>query len=643
MRVREIRIKKFRSLLDVVVPIDPSITVIIGENNAGKTAFLDALRAALPRGTGRRGSVSDYDFHLSSASDDPKKSPAIEIEVMLRESGPNDWPVAVQRDLSELIQTDPINDIDYIFYRYSAKYEPAAKAYEYHTAFLDFTGQELRGKATSPVVQSSFAQYLLFFYLPALRNAADEFSTRSQFWGPILRSLEIPDAKRAEVEKSIEQLNAELLKVDPSLDRVTTIMERINEVIAQGTSKNVTIRALPARAFDLLSRSEIAVQGKGSDVQFPLSRHGQGMQSLSVLFLFQAFAEGLLKANYKPETEAILAIEEPEGHLHPQATRALWQEIKNISAQIIVTTHSPYLVENAPLKSLRLLRRSGKESKIYWLKNVFDIDVPNNTELEKFVTANSPKYSYDQLNNRLGVAGKVEEKEYRGLLKCFSAPQDRVVHSRLKDLRTQSLSFVSGDVIDALQHNAQRIRGEIFFARCWLLCEGQCEFKLLHYFAELLKTPLDANNVTVIDYQNNGSPGQFAALARAFQFPWFMMCDNDSGGNDHIKAVESLEFDAAELKARITQLSVGDLERFLVETAFTGELIEIAEALGRTTFSGRSRDAKLWDEVAAILRGSKGVWPLRLIEKLRAQKADATRVPAIIKSLIAECVKAANG
>jgi putative ATP-dependent endonuclease of the OLD family len=628
-------------LLDVVVPIDPSITVIIGENNAGKTAFLDALRAALPRAAGRRGSVSDYDFHLSTAADDPKKSSAIEIEVTLRESGPNDWPVAVQRDLAEIIQTDPINDIDYIFFRYSAKYDPAAKNYEHQIAFLDFTGQELKGRAASPAVHSSFAQYELFFYLPALRNAADEFSTRSQFWGPILRALEIPDKKRAEVEKAMEQLNAELLKVDPSLDGVTKTLERINDVIVQGTSKNVSIRALPARAFDLLSRSEIAVQGKSTDVRFPLSRHGQGMQSLSVLFLFQAFAEGLLKTSYKPETEAILAIEEPEGHLHPQATRALWHEINNITAQIIVTTHSPYLVENAPLKSLRLLRRSGKETKVCWLRDVFDVDVPSNPELEKFITGHTPKYSYDRLNNRLRVAGKVEEAEYRDLLKCFPAPPDRPNHAKLKYLRTHSLCFVGADVIDALQHNAQRIRGEIFFARCWLLCEGQSEFKLLHYFARLLKAPLDANNVTVIDYQNNGSPSQFAALARAFQFPWFMMCDNDAGGKAHLKAVESLEFDPAEIKLRVKQLPTGDLERFFVES-FPDELIPIAEALGRVSFSGRPRDAKLWDDVAKVLRDHKGVWPLRLIEKLRSLKIDGTRVPAIIKDLIAECVKAAN-
>jgi len=43
------------------------------------------------------------------------------------------------------------------------------------------------------------------------------------------------------------------------------------------------------------------------------------MQSLAVLFLFQAYLNVLLKPMFQPETEAILALEEPEAHLHPQS------------------------------------------------------------------------------------------------------------------------------------------------------------------------------------------------------------------------------------------------------------------------------------------------------------------------------------
>jgi putative ATP-dependent endonuclease of OLD family len=47
MRLRRLTIKNFRNLVDVAIPIADT-TILVGENNVGKTAFLDALKAALP-------------------------------------------------------------------------------------------------------------------------------------------------------------------------------------------------------------------------------------------------------------------------------------------------------------------------------------------------------------------------------------------------------------------------------------------------------------------------------------------------------------------------------------------------------------------------------------------------------------------
>src|SRR3546814_9543651 len=66
--------------------------------------------------------------------------------------------------------------------------------------------------------------------------------------------------------------------------------------------------------------------------------------------------------------------------------------------------------------------------------------------------------------------------------------------------------------------------------------------------------PLDAHGIAVIDYQNNGSPGAFAALARALNYPWAMICDGDQGGNDHIDQLRSHNFTEAEIPDLVTQL-----------------------------------------------------------------------------------------
>lgn len=47
MYLRELRIRNFRKVEDITVNFPRGLCVIVGENNAGKTAIIDALRLML--------------------------------------------------------------------------------------------------------------------------------------------------------------------------------------------------------------------------------------------------------------------------------------------------------------------------------------------------------------------------------------------------------------------------------------------------------------------------------------------------------------------------------------------------------------------------------------------------------------------
>jgi len=47
MRLRELTIRNFRKIKDLTVIFPPGLCVIVGENNSGKTAIIDALRLML--------------------------------------------------------------------------------------------------------------------------------------------------------------------------------------------------------------------------------------------------------------------------------------------------------------------------------------------------------------------------------------------------------------------------------------------------------------------------------------------------------------------------------------------------------------------------------------------------------------------
>jgi len=643
MKLREIIVKNFRCLVDVTIPVTDT-TVLVGENNSGKTALLEALRIALPRSAAGRGiPFNEYDYHMVKANDSPQTSEGIIIELWFREDSPDEWPDSLIQALTDIIQTDPVMDLDSIGLRLWSKYDAIAEEIVTKWEFLALDGQPLGGKGAFLGNLTKFLSYTRLFYLSALRDSDDEFSPRSQFWGRILRNIKISDEQRNTLGEDLAKLNDALLKADPRLEQVRASLDKVQKIMALGADRNTSIQALPLKPWDLMSKSEVTIRAYESEVDFPLSRHGQGMQSLAVLFLFQAYIDVLLKPMFKPETEAILALEEPEAHLHPQATRALAANLDEVRSQKIVSSHSPYFIQEIPFTQIRMFRRKGPSSKVLYVKRFFTAKLPNTPDLLKFCTNtnNAPKFEYNNGTSILTVNGKIEEKEYRDLLRIY--PGQNEVHAQLKRFRNESQLYLSDNDLADLDTYAKRIRGEVLFARAWFLCEGPSDYLLLRYFAELLERPLDNVGVTVIDFQNNGSPGAFVGLARAFEIPWIMVCDNDNEGKNFIKQVKSrgLTDEAINELVRPLPGEDVDLEMFLVKNGFTQEYIQIL-AERNVSLTRKEGEVELEDEIASRIRADKTGYTIALIEKLRAAGADKLRVPPFLEAAIKDIIAKAS-
>ncbi len=638
VKLRRVSIRNFRLLEQLEVDLSPT-TVIIGENNAGKSAFLDAIRLVLNRASARRGCVAtEYDFNLLKDKTEPHTAQPIEISLLFREDAPKEWPVEVTQELNEIVQLDPHSGLNQIYVKYTASYSPASKAFEQDVSFLNIEGQPLKTRTGSYAVFGDFLTYVPVFYLSALRDVGEQFSPRSPFWGRLLRSVDIPEAKRDEITKKLESLNAELLAVDPKLQKVTDNLSQISKVVAQYTKQEVELRALPLRPWDLMSRSEVVLQSHSSSTKFPLSKHGQGVQSLAVLFLFQAFIAEMLTTLYAEHASPILALEEPEAHLHPQAARALWRQVDDVPGQKLVTTHSPYFVQNVPFHDLRILRREGGATRVFSLPEFYTANVLVNDELRQFVKNNSAKFSLHA--SELRVTGTITEDESRSLLKCFLRPEEKQWHAVIRDFAERSNAFISHDDVLKLETYVRRMRGEVLFARCWLLCEGQTEYVLLHHFSMMLKLPLDAHGVGVIDYQNNGSPGAFAALARVLGFRWIIFSDGDAAAKGFIKELKGLHFSDKEIAAAVQKFPETDIELFAAKSGLADDCRTCLAEHGVTVVAKTAPNAV--DELAASLRSKKPNWAYWLVERLSQRKAKGAEVPDFFKKIIEATVKLAN-
>lgn len=594
MKIKRLRVSNFRSIKNVELEFD-NTTVLVGPNNAGKTAILDAVRIALTRRWGQRGTgFTEYDIHLCDTRPDPKVGEPVIIEIETYESTPGEWSEDLQGALADIIQIDPVLGLSYIIMRVSCSWDVAEDSFVPRWEFLNSQRAPLAGRAAKAINLQEFFQFLPVFYLEALRDAGSEFSTRSQFWGKILKTVNIPENLEKKSQSIFNLLNKKLLDADPLLADLAKGLSDVGNVAATEGQAQAALRLLPLNTWDLLSQAEVIYQSEEHKPWLPLSKHGQGVQSLSVMFLFRAFVELLLSDLYNEDSEAVLALEEPETHLHPQAARSLRKHISALPGQKIVTSHSPFFLQHVPFKDIRVVRDGNKGTTVHSVPRDFRISIPKVENLEAILQKHPALLSYDSSAGKLVVKGELSEAVCRELLAAYHGLAETLeIHSKLRMLQKECLTFMPDTELTKLETFAKRIRGEIFFARKWLLVEGQSDYHLIHGIAEALDYNLDEHGISVIDFKNNGNPDCFAALARSLGFPWVALVDGDPAGLKYIEDIKSRGFDDEVITANCFSFSVGYLEQQLVAD---GLAVELKRILGELGFE----DAEDLDENALV-------------------------------------------
>ena len=374
MQIKKLKIENFRSIVDLELSLDDT-TVFIGANNSGKSAVLEAVRIALTRRWGQRGTgFTENDIHITGPEDDPRTAPAPRILIIFEESSADEWPEDMVANLDDIMTLtgEGLNRVSMaITYSWDADDEVFKPAWE----FLD-TGGNAQPPRRRAINLSGLYDYVPFYWLGALRDAEDEFTARSRHWGGLLKSMNVPAELEQEIMQTLDDLDTKLLTSDPRFAQIAETIGHATEVAAGATPGAAKLRMLPLNLWDLLTRAGIVLKNEESLPWLPLDHHGQGLQSLAVIFLLQAAISQGLSEKLDEGAEPIFAIEEPEVHLHPQAARTLWQRISELPGQKIVSTHSPYFIQHVPLRNIRLIRFADNETSVSALQKRVVSDLP---------------------------------------------------------------------------------------------------------------------------------------------------------------------------------------------------------------------------------------------------------------------------
>ncbi len=362
MLLSKIDIRNFRGLIELSLSFDGT-TVLIGDNNTGKSTILAAIQICLNRALNRKGGIfGEYDYHLKDKDGQPTDAAPIEITLTFSESEQGEWSDEIIQMLNGVTGIGETG-LQSVILHTTSRYDDAAKNYTTSIAFLNPQQQAL--PAYPPNAPRNLQRLVPTFYLAALRDAAREFRSGSQFWGPFVRALKIDPTLREQIEADLANLNKQVLDAHTAFDAVRQRLGKTAGLVPLGGGADpVVIEAIPGKVFDMLSRTQVMLSGK-TGAHLPLAQHGEGTQSLAVICLFDAFLEAQLASEYGVNSKPILALEEPEAHLHPSAVRAVGKLLQGFDGQKIIATHSGDLLAAVPLTALRRLCRVNGAIKVH--------------------------------------------------------------------------------------------------------------------------------------------------------------------------------------------------------------------------------------------------------------------------------------
>jgi len=335
----------FDSSSPLEVAFRSGLNVIAGENDAGKTALIDAIRFTL----GTRGDnylrLTEDDFHVSQEG----RSSELKIHCTLGS--------LTDEEMAAFLEWCVIEDGALRLHVHLTAHLKATPAGRYRVSWERRTGTEESGLK----VDGELREYLLSTYLRPLRDAERELSPgRRSRLAQILSAM--PEMTKEGGAREAGDAPPTLMDIikdaDDQVAQNTTVKgieKRVNEdyfsKLSFDTDKLKAVLSLGAETSlqQILERLELVLR---SDPPLPERvRRGLGMNN--ALFM----AAELLLLQSETDRMGTLLIEEPEAHLHPQLQARFMQMLEeqlsgDNAPQVILTTHSPLLSAGVDLNSV---------------------------------------------------------------------------------------------------------------------------------------------------------------------------------------------------------------------------------------------------------------------------------------------------
>ncbi|MGJ0534301.1 ATP-dependent nuclease [Methylocystis sp.] len=391
MKLISLTVENYRSITAArKIPISNLVT-LVGPNNEGKSNILNALVlgvSALAENYQRksflykynkkrhlRNAVYDWeaDFPLELQKINPDGSCHITLEFELHDSDIE----AFRSQFSLKVETSIVVSIQFGKTNIP-KFE------------LRNMGDDSASLAKNATAVARFISHRVDIqYIPAVRNVASAQDIVNDLVAKELSKIEeatryrqalrdIAECQEPVINQLSESITATIKQFMPAIKQAKIVVEE--------QDRSIALR----RAFTLFV---------DDGAETPLQAKGDGVQSLTALALMRHAAQ------YKSSTQdSIIALEEPESHLHPDAIRALKGVLEDLSGnnQVVITTHNPIFANKINVLNNIIVsnNRAYPASSVKEIRDVLGVRVDDNltsAELILIVEGEEDKIFFDAI------------------------------------------------------------------------------------------------------------------------------------------------------------------------------------------------------------------------------------------------------
>jgi putative ATP-dependent endonuclease of OLD family len=348
MHLAKLIIKNFRKLSHAELSFQPGLNVLVGGNNVGKTAVVDALRALL----------AGHDEPYPRLSEDDVHRPT---------GGTSSGDIVFEYVFSGLSLDD---EADFL-----ASLVPSAAGGLEARITIRYSDPDNAGRLRAKRwcgehedvgLTADMMEYLRGVYLPPLRDASQGLKPGRTSQLARLLTLFADPTGVDDINFSLQKLDSELKKQLPILHTHEAISTRHQTMLGPQLAQLLEVGLSASDFKNLKSRLGLLVDG------FEIEQNGLGFNNL----IFMAVVLSELAKNAQSCYRALI-VEEPEAHLHPQLQAVLLQYLESVKAvegekpvQLFVTSHSPNFASIANLDSLVCLVDTGTTVETLFPRNI---------------------------------------------------------------------------------------------------------------------------------------------------------------------------------------------------------------------------------------------------------------------------------